>query len=80
MTRLGSEQVNEQCDKKALLIPDQQLAEKISDDLITKGLITAEKRKALLSTLSVGRMKSEDWRNLAAGAIHTEGQAKGVKP
>lgn len=60
----------------AVLTPDQQLATLIAEDLVGNGTARKERMNQLISELSNGKMKSEDWRTLIAASLHAESTKK----
>ena len=56
--------------------PDEQLAASIADTLVRIGFLDDSRKDRFSSKLSIGQVKAEDWRTLAAAAIQkpmTEG-------
>ena len=50
-------------------IADQQLASKISDELVSKQFTTEAKKSTLATKIATGQMKAEDWRILADSSL-----------
>ena len=58
------------------LIPDQQLAATIVQELVTKGFVAEAKRIVFAAKLATGQMKAEDWRTLIAASLQVQGESK----
>lgn len=57
--------------------PERELASRISQALVEKGLVVGSKQNALAVKLANGQLKAEDWRNLIAESILAAEKSKG---
>ena len=53
--------------------PDQQVAQRIVDQLLAHGLIAPQQADALRRDLAAGVLKAADWRQIAKEALSAEG-------